>query len=306
MAEQDEQNQSSAQDTQQETSSTPEEKGGNKSLFIIIGIIIAILLILFLVFRNNQTVQKVISPIINVTPATSMPSESPSPTSTGIGQGDSTISGSVTLKGDIPSGAKLAVSGQSVTNPGYAPIVGQLAVQDGATWEWDKAVQGNTYDVQAHLLDSSGSLIAQSPVQQVVAPKQSVVLAISYADLPAPPASSITAECVEQNSDGLWQAEITYNINNPTSSASQYRVGIGTSRSGDLVFDSIVKPTSPDVTQTLTTDYILTTGTTYFAAYAYADCANCDDFSPASQWYQFSCKPAAATATPTPSATPQT
>jgi len=292
----------------QPSESGDKENGRKKNtLVIIILVILGIFLLLFL-FKDDPTVQKVINPIIKITPATATPSPTPLPTEEGIGQGDSTISGSVSLNGSIPAGATLAVSGQSVTNPGYSPIVGELAVEDGVTWEWNRAIEGNTYDVQAHLLDSSGSLIAQSPVVQVLAPETGVELIISIAsELPAPPANSIRAECVEQDSAGFWQAKITYNINNPTSSALQYRVGIGTSSAGDLVFDSVVRPSSPDVTQTLTTDFILSTGTTYFTAYAYADCASCDDFSPASQWYQFSCsQPVSNTQSDTdPSSEPQ-
>ncbi|MFC1649794.1 hypothetical protein ACFL2C_03740 [Patescibacteria group bacterium] len=303
---------SQTQENEKQEEKQEETPEGSSKKYIIIGIIVvAIVLLLgfFLLYRSgNKTAESVVRPIINVIQPqkpTSTPTPSPTP-----GQVKASVNGTVALRGPIPSGSRLAIGVKSQTNPTYQPLIEELEIVDGVVWEWKGAVRGNNYNIQAFLVDKNENLITQSQVENVTAPVSGVTLEINYSsDLTPPPANSLKIDCNSKNTNGVWRVNFTYNINNPTSSALQYRLGIGTSRSGDLLLDEMVRPKSPDVTQTFTTDYIINPGQTYYAAYAYAECADCDEFSPVSEWEQFTCSDSdIPTATPTatlkPTATP--
>lgn len=286
-----------------QTNSEDSQKGDKKS--IIISILVGLLiLIIGAVILSGSSEEKMetgatstskpnpITKIINI--IRPKPKATPTPSVT------ETISGTITLTGDVPDGSSLAVAIKSQTNPNYQPAVGELKLGEKVDWSYNKAVKGNTYYIQAYLLDNQGVLISQSQVETIVAPATGLGLSINYSsDLAKPPFNSLRVDCEKKDEKtGNWQVKITYNINNPTSSAKQYRLGIGTSRSGDLVLDSIIKPKSPDVAQTYLTDFIVKEGLTYFAAYSYATCDNCNNFSPTSNWEEFVCK------SPTPSPSP--
>lgn len=107
-------------------------------------------------------------------------------------QGLSTISGSIDLNGFVPSGATVTVSAKGPNDTDFRPVIGGFAAVDGATWIWNSAQTGASYQLQANLL--SGSTAAgQSNVLTVSAPADSEVLTInSSANPPAPQVTSIS------------------------------------------------------------------------------------------------------------------
>jgi len=277
---------------QEETA--PEESGKkNIIIYVLIGIVI-LLIGLYFFSRNGQ--DPITGTINVITKDSSTQTPSPEP------EANETLAGIITVEGQTPKGSYLAVAIKSKTNPTYQPAVEDLEVDEVVEWSYNKAVSGNTYDVQAYLLSSNDELISQSQISTVKAPNSSIKLEIIYSsDLSKPPADSLKVYCEERDPNtGKWQISLSYNNNNPTTKAIQYRLGVGTSKSGDLLLDVITTPKSPDTAQTYLTDYIVNNNQTTFAAYAYAECSDCNEFSPASDWEEFICKEDSATPTPTP------
>lgn len=305
-----------AEQEQQTTQTAPaadsQEDGDNKKkTWIIIGVVVLVLIIIGAVYYLATSKN---SPIANIFVSVS-PTDSPTPVATQTPVSTVTISGTVALKGSAPSGSTFAIGAKSSEDNSFKPVVTGLPAKDGTTWSWNQAEEGVKYEIEAFLVSSKkDDLLSQSQIESVVAPAKDVDLAIAYTTLPPPPPNSLRVDCLDKDpSTNLWQVNITYNINNPNSEAQQYRVGAGTSKTGDLLVDEIIQPKSPDVTQDLKTDYIFTENVTYFAAYAYAVCANCDEFSPPSDWSQYVCtaddlnKPSPSPSpalTPSPTATP--
>lgn len=293
------------QEQEKPVNETPDNLLKNKNIIIAVLIVIVVILLgIFLLSRsNNPTAQKVTQPIVNIiNRGGGSQKTSPTPTPSTDQKGNSEISGTITFTGTIPTGSTAAIAVKSKTNPTYRPLVSELKAENTVAWKWDGAIKGNNYDVQAYLLDSSGNLKSQSQAVNVTSPKEKIELTINYTTLAAPPADSLKVSCSKKDDKTKkWQVTMTYNINNPTSSAKQYRLGVGTSRSGELLVDKVVKPKSPDTSQSFTTEFVVTEGATHYAAYAYAKCEDCDEFSPTSLWEEFRCNEPTGTPSPTPS-----
>ncbi len=296
------------QQTQQASSPTTEstDNGDNKKkTWIIIGVVVLVLIIIGAVYYLATSKN---SPIANIFVSVS-PTDSPTPLATQTPVSAVTISGSVSLKGSAPSGSTFSIGVRMDTEKSFKPVVTGLSAKDGATWSWNEAKDGAKYEIGGILVSAKNDdILAQSQIENVVAPAKDVDLAISYTTLPPPPLNSLRVDCLDKDPNtGLWQVNITYNINNPNSEAQQYRVGAGTSKTGDFLVDEIIQPANPDVTQDFQTDYLFTENVTYFSAYAYAVCSNCDEFSPPSDWFQYVCTQddlKTSTPAPTPTATP--
>ncbi|MFC1710251.1 hypothetical protein ACFL0F_01140 [Patescibacteria group bacterium] len=282
-----------AQEEKVKEEETPEEGGKNNIvIYVLIGVIILLLGIYFISRGSDNPVTKTINIVKKTTPTLT---PSPQPETNEI------LAGTITIEGTTPTGSTLAIAIKSKTNPTFTPAVEQIEVAKTVQWAYDKAVSGNNYEVQAYLISSKEELISQSQIATVKAPNDSIKLAIVYSsDLSKPPANTFEVYCENKDPNtGKWQVNLNHNINNPTSSAKQYRLGVGTSKTGDLLLDVVTKPKSPDTSQVYLTDFIINDNQTYFAAYAYAECSDCNEFSPASTWEEFIC-----TGTPKPSATP--
>ena len=288
-----EENQEPAKEEPKVESAPEEQEDSNKKYYIIGAVIIGLLIILglgyLLISGSSSNTVNVVNP-----PATSEVTPVPTP-----GKMVS-ITGLVAISGTPPSNSTVTIGAKVKGTDNWEPVVTDLSSREPIEYVWKQALEGTTYDMQAFLVDSGG-IFSQSQVSQTTAPTSNVNFEIIVSELPPPPKGSLQVDCVQKNTSTMWQVSLTYNINNPTTVAKQYRLGIGTSRTGDLILDAVVVPSSPDVTQTYTTDYIVAEGQTYFAAYAYASCASCDEFSEVSEWVQFSCTE---TSTPTPTKSP--
>ncbi|MBI2029876.1 hypothetical protein HYT02_05655 [Candidatus Gottesmanbacteria bacterium] len=107
-------------------------------------------------------------------------------------QGLSTISGKIDLNGFVPNGATVAVSAQDPQDSSFRPVVGGFAAVDGATWIWNSAQTGTSYQLQATLM-SGTTAVGQSNTITVTSPADSEVLTInSTATPPAPQVTSIS------------------------------------------------------------------------------------------------------------------
>lgn len=289
---------------QEGTQKEASEKQSKKTMYLVggIGIIILILLGVYGLYKSgNDQVEEIVTPIIRIvdpsfqTP-TPIPTEQPRATV-------STISGFVTLNDTPPAGSSIAIGVREKDKNNYVPVVTDLRPVNGVRWSWDQAISGVTYEVQAFLLTNLDTLVSNSEISESYAPESDVELVIDYAELPAPPRGSLSISCRDE-SNGRWRVSYTYNINNPTSPARQYRLLAGLDTVGTLVWDETLIPPSPDTTQSTTSPYIFETGKQYFGAYAYAVCESCSEFSRVSEWVAFRCDNSSATNTPAPTSTP--
>lgn len=219
------------------------------------------------------------------------------------------LSGRVGINGPIPAGSTITIGERITGTSQFNMVVSGLSASDGVSWNWSGVSAGVSYDLQAYLL-TNGNTTSQSQILTVSAPGQNEVLNININTVPAqPPADSINVWCLAKSSNNLWQVKISYNNNQRIQNALQYHITMGTSQGNQLV-DSVISPSDPKQTQTLTSDYVVKEGVSYYAQFAYATCINCNNFSPFSPSSQFICQtgPTAVptvTSVPVPSATTQ-
>lgn len=217
-----------------------------------------------------------------------------------------TISGTFNIDGIVPNGSTISLAARPTGTTTFTTVATNISAVDSGTWAWTTAQAGTSYDVQAYI-QSNGITSTSSQILTVTAPAANEVLTLNApAQPPMPPNSSITNTCVGQN-NGLWQVQFTYNNNNAITNAQQYQLTVGTSSGGNQLVNVTGNPSNPNnpsQSQTYTTGYLFTQGTTYFAQWSYATCANCNTFSPFSNSLQFYCNPAVPTNTPTPTLQP--
>lgn len=216
------------------------------------------------------------------------------------------MSGTINHNGIIPANSTYAIAQrQNGTTQQFTVVVSGIPVADSAAWIWNQAVGGVIYDLQAYLKDNSGNIITMSQVLTVAAPAVNEILTINAQTQPsAPPAISLNYSCTGKNQNGLWQVEISYNINTVISNALQYWLTIGTSPQGNQIVSNIIAPSSPKQSQSFTTGYVFVEAQTYYAQWAYATCAQCNTYSQFTQSKSFTCTTSPLTNTPTPTFTP--
>lgn len=218
------------------------------------------------------------------------------------------VSGRISFNGPIPSGSSISVAQRESGQTQFSIFVSGLGVADGATWSFNQAKPGVTYDFQAYLM-SGGNTVARSGIVAVAAPAVNEVLSLSMTTPPAaPPSSSLSYDCLGSttvNNVVMWQARISYNNNSFITNAQQFHLVVGSSSGGNQIADITANPKDPnhpEQGQSYTTGYVLTQGQTYYVQYAYSTCCNVfSNFSPVTQ---FSCQPGP-TNTPGPTSTPK-
>lgn len=229
---------------------------------------------------NPQTVTAPSSGLVFTISSNAQP---PAPAVTGI-------SGTININGNIPSNSYITLATRPATSTGsFNQVSSNLAATNGVAWSWASAQIGTQYDVQAYLW-VNGQPYAQSSIMTVTAPSQNDVLTINaQQQMSAPGGNTISVNCNGQQNN-TYQATINYNtqtnLNNPVS----YNIVVTLASQGNQVMNTTVTPGNPTQSQSLTTTYIFTSGTTYYAQYAYSNSSNSNSFSPLSPAVQFSCQ----------------
>ncbi|HSW87834.1 MAG TPA: hypothetical protein VLG12_01605 [Candidatus Saccharimonadales bacterium] len=230
--------------------------------------------------NSPQTITAPSSGLVFTVSSTAQP---PAPAITGI-------SGTINMNGSIPSNSYITLGTRpSSSNGSFNQVGGNIAATNGATWSWSSAQSGTQYDVQAYLW-VNGQPYAQSSIITVTAPSQNDTLTINaQQQVGAPGGNTISVTCNGQ-SNNAYQATINYNtqtnLNNPVS----YNIVVTLASQGSQVMNTTVTPGNPTQSQALTTTYIFTPGSTYYAQYAYSNSSNTNSFSPLSPAVQFSCQ----------------
>lgn len=126
---------------------------------------------------QSSTPVVVSAPASNVTLGIVSEQNPPAPTTT-------QVSGTTNINGYIPSGSTLTITAQGSTG-GPQTIVSSPATDD-ATWTWNSALSGETYNLTATLA-SGGTVIATSVPQNITAPSSGLTFDLnSSAQPPAP------------------------------------------------------------------------------------------------------------------------
>ncbi len=103
---------------------------------------------------------------------------------------NTSINGNVHLDGYIPAGSYINIVVEQNNSNNLINAVTNLSATDGVNWSWSSAISGQTYQIQANLISSTGSLISSSSLQTLTAPSSNINLAIS--STANPPAPAIT------------------------------------------------------------------------------------------------------------------
>jgi hypothetical protein len=195
------------------------------------------------------------------------------------------ISGVVNINGTITSNSYVTLA-QRKTGTATFSQIGTIAAKDDTSWSWNGANSGTQYDIQAYLW-VDGKPFAQSNILTVTAPSSNNLMTINaQLSLAAPAANTLNVTC-NSSQNGSFQATIAYNTNGAIQNATQYKIVVTNATNGSQIVNTILTPTNPSQTQSLTTGYQFTSGTTFYAQYAYS---NSSVFSPLSPSLQFSCK----------------
>lgn len=102
--------------------------------------------------------------------------------------GNAIISGTIAVNGYIPSGATISVFGRKLGNQQFTTIASNLAGQPQQFLSYSSAVAGQTYEVQAELLDDEGNNIGTSSTLVVTAPALNETITINSSSvMPATP-----------------------------------------------------------------------------------------------------------------------
>lgn len=223
----------------------------------------------------------------------------PSPVS-----GFQSISGIINHNGLIPANSSYSIAQRKSGSSQFTTVITGIPIADSAAWNWSQAQSGINYDLQAYLV-TNGNITAQSQILTVAAPAVNEVFTINAQNQPpAPPGSTLSSDCVGKGPNGLWQVRISYNINTVINNAQQYWLTIGNSSQDSSFVNSQIAPSSPQQSQSYTTNYVFNEGTNYYAQWAYSTCKGCNVYSSFSPSLQFYCNTQPPTSTPTSSPTP--
>lgn len=175
--------------------------------------------------------------------------------------GSSTISGTVYLNGTPPSGTTVVIAAREhgTNNPSKVVISG-ITAQTGASWSWNSAQSGTTYDMVAVLKGQSNGVdvdYANSPTYNLTAPTKSFIMTLDVGYLLSAPTGAITVTCHTHYSNNTWYATVNFPI---VTGALMYKLRVGTASGGSDIIDTTKNAQTQDVT--------FNDSATYYAQYA--------------------------------------
>lgn len=107
--------------------------------------------------------------------------------------GDAVVSGNVGINGYIPDGATITIQARKLGAKDFAPVAQGIAAKDEQTISYRGAKAGVSYEMQAVLMDKSGTEVGSSDVLDVTAPATDEEMHInSTAKAPATPTPAPT------------------------------------------------------------------------------------------------------------------
>ncbi|MBW7955523.1 hypothetical protein H3C66_02215 [Patescibacteria group bacterium] len=211
------------------------------------------------------------------TVAQAQPSPAPAPTAK--------IKGTVYLNGPMNQGTSLLMLWKNPSQANYSVVNRyQNPNQAGTSWEFDSAIPGQQYEIQAALqVNGQNTSTAPQPLT-VTAPANNVNFTLNTNFLVPAPGSQPSLQVCINNDDAVI---ILPQIQN----AAQLWVQVGTSQGDSSLANTKIQvgPNSGD--QKI--QVAVPRGQQTYVRYSYAECANCtnsNNFSPWSQSTGFTCQ----------------
>jgi hypothetical protein len=207
-----------------------------------------------------------------------------------------TISGTINLNGSAPYNTRIMVFQRLKGTNDFKVAQDNINPVDGASWSWNGAISGTTYDIMAVLKlkqnDVSDLDYAYSTNLTVTAAASNETLSINTAiTLAAPPAPPAIA--CDSQADNDYKIKFTFDLQN---NGQQYWLQIGTTDGGDDIVNQRINP----ITQSLQVQggkitiatFTVPMGKNIWARYAYstnATSAQLTSFSAFSKTQLFTC-----------------
>ncbi len=178
------------------------------------------------------------------------------------------VSGSLQLGGSIPNGSTITVASRPTGNGTFTPFATGLAATNGTAWSLSNATSGQSYDIQATLVNN-GATLAQSQTLTVPAPASGEVLTLNFSQAAAPPTGPSVQCLSKSSSNGMWSVTVTYNV---VPNAQQYWIQIGNNAPNyDNIINSRYPAGQPSANRlTFTTGNVIQNATNYYVNYATA------------------------------------
>ncbi len=112
----------------------------------------------------------------------------------------SEINGQLDLNGHIPQGSYIKVMAKKLPSGSFTTVTSDLAAKNGASWTYEKADSGSTYELKAQLIVDN-KVADESQSMTVVAPANNVALRINSQEKPANnvPKTSVVSGLINLN-----------------------------------------------------------------------------------------------------------
>ena len=125
---------------------------------------------------------------------------------------DASLVGSIHLDGYVPPGSTLSIYSRPSGKGKFALAVSGIPAEDNVVWSWEKALSGETYDLETRLLDPSGKQISSTTPKTVTAPSSGLYFFVSSTAQPASATVSGISGQININGSILANGNITLGI----------------------------------------------------------------------------------------------
>ena len=111
-------------------------------------------------------------------------------------ENNASISGNFDINGHVPAGSIVNIKELS---PAEQTIAADLKAVDRGAWGWAHAKENTTYQLQAYLINASGSVIGKSKILTVTAPATNETFTINSTDQPPKPQTGVISGHIDLN-----------------------------------------------------------------------------------------------------------
>ncbi len=134
------------------------------------------------------------------------------------------ITGSVDINGVTPAGSTISIAERTLGSQSFNIVASNIPAVDGAAWIWNGAQKNVAYEVKALLKDNTGSTIAESVLQTIVAPATGETLKIQSKYTPPSGQAANTSVSGTIDLNGYIPTGATIAIGQQIPGASQYTI----------------------------------------------------------------------------------
>ena len=212
-------------------------------------------------------------PAGSITPiGSTTPSGGPT-ASTAPATGSSAISGTINFNGSAPGGTSIVILAKQPSDTQYQVVVNGVTPANGATWTWNGANAGTTYNMVAVLKGQQNNQnidYADSQTYTVAAPAQNQLFTLNTGISMGAPSGSVWITCGTKNNSNVWSGN-TVNFTS-VNGGQYYSFQVG-STSGGYDIANIQQAAQSTTNQTIGVSN-LNDSVIYYAQYAVSSVTN--------------------------------